>query len=109
MPWKSVETLQLKLRFVRAVLARGHRSFAAICRGFAISRRCGYRWWQRFERDGQRGLKVRNHAPCWAQSRRQRWAPRLFACRRAHPSWGALKLRWRLIGQHGAQGLPSAQ
>jgi putative transposase len=108
MPWKSIKTLQLKLSFVRAVLTR-RQSFAANCREFAISRRCGYRWWRRFQRDGQRGFQPRSHAPRAAQWLRQRWQDRVFACRRAHPSWGPLKLRWWLAQQSARKRLPSAR
>ena len=43
MPWRVMDTMLQKTRFVLAVEA-GESTFAALCASFGISRECGYRW-----------------------------------------------------------------
>jgi transposase InsO family protein len=72
-------------------------SFCELCRRFGISRKTGYKWVQRFQAQGQDGLRD--------QSRRPRHSPGLcppevaeavIATRREEPTWGGRKLRRRL-------------
>src|SRR5580692_9157098 len=55
-----------RVRFIAAVAeAEDNRSesFASVCRRFGISRRAGYKWVKRYERDGVDGLKDQPRAP----------------------------------------------
>ncbi|MCA6119894.1 helix-turn-helix domain-containing protein, partial [Bradyrhizobium sp. WSM 1738] len=51
-----------RMRFVMAVEER-QESFAAICRRFAVSRKTGYKWLERYEEEGIAGLSDRTRAP----------------------------------------------
>jgi len=93
MVWKETCAVEERLRFVMAVEA-GEESLAAICRRFGVSRRVGYKWYERYVRDGVPGLSDRSRAP----HRRPRslcaeLAAACLAVRRSHPSWGPVKVR----------------
>jgi putative transposase len=108
MPWKEFLVLEERVRFVLAV-KRKSESFVSVCRRFGISRKTGYKWWQRYQAGG---VKVLGDA-----SRRPRhrgkmhdfvWRMRLRKVRQEHPRWGAKKLR-RLLQRAFAQarGVPA--
>ena len=56
MPWKEVLPMEQRVNFVLEI-EKAERSFASVCRDFAISRRVGYKWWKRFRVEGLEGLK----------------------------------------------------
>jgi transposase InsO family protein len=92
MGWKETCAVDERMRFVIAVEKR-EDSFAAICRQFRVSRRVGYKWIARFEEDGAEGLFDRSRAPLHhSQAISDEIAGRCLAVRRAHPSWGPLKV-----------------
>ena len=92
MGWKETCAVDERMRFVIAVEKR-EDSFAAICRQFGVSRRVGYKWLARFEEAGVEGLFDRSRAPLHhSQAIAEEIAERCLAVRRAHPSWGPLKV-----------------
>ena len=93
MVWKETCAVEERLRFVLAVEA-GEETFAAVCRRFGVSRRVGYKWYARYRLEGVSGLSDRSRAP----GRRphavsDEIAAACLAVRRAHPRWGAVKVR----------------
>jgi transposase InsO family protein len=85
--------MEERMRFVMAV-ERQEESFAAICRSFGVSRRVGYKWFERYGDEGVEGLKDRSRAPLHhPQAVPERIAERCIRVRRMHPSWGPLKVR----------------
>lgn len=103
MPWNHKTKEVARWDFVAAVMKRrGAREFGAICREFGISRSCGYRWWERFRRDGRRGLVERERRPRCAQTLYDCWWPRLRKLRSKYPTWGAAKLRILLARAYAA-------
>jgi transposase InsO family protein len=81
------------MRFMLAV-ENGEESFAAICRRFDVSRRVGYKWLARYEEEGVAGLFDRSRAPQHhPQAIASKIAERCLEVRRAHPTWGPLKVR----------------
>lgn len=48
MPWKECTMIDGRIDFIHAVL-EGHRSIAAVCRDFGISRKTGYKWLNRYQ------------------------------------------------------------
>lgn len=106
MPWKEVDTVDLRREFV-ALAAQGSLSFSALCRRYGISRKTGYKWLQRHVRDGDEGLHNR--------SRRPRRQPRRSAAsleqtvlsyRWRFPAWGGRKLA-RVMRNEGQTRVPS--
>jgi putative transposase len=81
---------------------------SALCREFGYSRRIGYKWRKRFEREGLRGLKDRSRRPrrCPRQISRK-WLVRIRRLRRRHWSWGSRKLAARLRKEYRSKGIPS--
>jgi putative transposase len=92
MGWKETCAVDERMRFVIA-LEKREESFAAICRQFGVSRRVGYKWLARYEEAGIEGLLDRSRAPLHhPQAIADDLAEQCLAVRRAHPSWGPLKV-----------------
>jgi putative transposase len=93
MAWKETCAMEERMRFVDAVLD-DEESFAAVCRRFGVSRKCGYKWLWRYEEDGVEGLRERSRAPLHhGQAITAAIAEHCLAVRRAHPSWGPMKVQ----------------
>jgi len=93
MGWKETCAVDERMRFMVAV-EKGEESFAAICRRFDVSRRIGYKWRARFEEEGAAGLFDRSRAPLHhPQAIAPDIAEHCLELRRAHPTWGPLKVR----------------
>lgn len=98
-----------RLKFVKLAF-QAQRSISQLCRVFRISRKTGYQWKERFEREGRRGLFQRSARP--HRSPRQTsavWVKRIRQLRRRHRSWGSRKLAARLRHVYGAKGAPAAR
>jgi transposase InsO family protein len=95
MPWKD-DSPCARLQLVRALALEGNLS--AVCRSFGLSRRTAYRWLARYHAEGLAGLQPRSHRPKRVpQKYRSLWSERVLALRRRHRTWGASKLRSRLL------------
>lgn len=99
MPWKECNTMDERIKFV-ARLLDGH-SMAAVCQEFGISRKTGYKLFNRYKDSGVEGLQDRSRRP-------QRYANQLpfqversiLQLKRKYPNWGAPKIREKLIRQY---------
>lgn len=96
MPWKNISAETPQRSFIEAVQQRDG-SFGEVCHQHGISRQTGYKWWRRFQQEGWLGLQARSRRP---HRLGRDWPPwfrtAVAQMRRAHPSWGAKKLRWAL-------------
>ncbi len=93
MGWTETCAVEERMRFMVAI-EKGEESFAAICRRFGVSRRIGYKWLARFEAEGAAGLLDRSRAPLHhPQGIAANIAERCLEVRRAHPTWGPVKVR----------------
>jgi len=109
MSWKEISCLAKRLRFVKLVL-KAQRSMSQLCRAFGISRKTGYQWKTRFEREGCRGLRDRSSRPHRSPSQTPAvWIKRLLRMRRCHRSWGSRKLAARLRQVYRRKGSPAAR
>lgn len=61
MPWKECNRMDERLRFV-AKLLKGEK-MAVVCREFGISRKTGYKIFNRYKESGIRGLEDRARSP----------------------------------------------
>ena len=92
MGWMETCAVDERMRFVVAAQEQ-EESFAAVCRRFGVSRRVGYKWLARFEEEGAAGLFDRPRAPLHRpQSISEGIAERCLEVRRAHPTWGPIKV-----------------
>jgi transposase InsO family protein len=108
MGWTETCAVEERMRFMVAV-EKGEESFAAICRQFGVSRRIGYKWLGRFEAEGATGLLDRSRAPLHRpQAMAPNIAERCLEVRRAHPTWGPVKVRAYLERRTPKTDLPAA-
>lgn len=92
MPWLETVSMNERLKFVEEWReARYNRS--ELCARYGVSRKTGYKWVERFEEEGRRGLVDRSRAPHRCPHRIDASVAELLCeARRRHPSWGAEKL-----------------
>lgn len=96
MPWAERTLMLLRQEFVRLVEV-GRIPMSQLCQRFGISRKTGYKWVRRYQATGPAGLTNRSRRP----QHLVRQVPEgirgaVLQERRAHPAWGARKLRQRL-------------
>ena len=97
MSWQPTDTMSLKKEFIHFAQQRG-ANVSALCAGFGISRKTGYKWLRRFREAGAAGLEERPRRPRRSPGQTdEETAARITALRREHPAWGARKLRGVLI------------
>ena len=109
MSWKQITSLARRLRLVKMALQAG-QSMSRLCRSFGISRRTGYKWKARFEREGVRGLRDRSHRPHHSpQQLMVQWLSRVRRLRRKYRRWGSRKLVVALSKAYPRQKIPSAR
>ena len=108
MSWNIIRVEDQRWRFVWAALRQPARGFAALCRQFGISRRCGYKWVGRAAQFGRSGLTDRSRRP------RQRpgswpaqWRQRCLQVQQRNRRVGARKVRALLQRQWPARPVPS--
>src|SRR5437660_11067262 len=92
MPWREASPMDQRTQFIADHL-RDVRSITELCALYRVSRKTGYKWIDRYVRQGPAGLEER--------SRRPRHSPRqtaddivtaILEARRRHPHWGGKKL-----------------
>ena len=92
MPWRETSPMEERLEFIREY-ATELFTMTELAAQYGISRKTGYKWLERYDSDGARGLHDRSRRP---QNSPQATDPdlveALVAQRRRHPRWGAKKL-----------------
>ena len=108
MGWMETCAMDERMRFIVAV-ERKEEPVAALCRRFGVSRRIGYKWLGRYREDGIKGLADRSRAPLHHP---QEVSPEIARCclavRRAHPTWGPVKVRAWLMRRAPEMVWPAA-
>ena len=67
--------------------------FGELCERHGISRKTGYKWLGRYEKEGVDGLQVRSHAPLSCPHRMAgAISEAIVEVRRKHPRWGGRKI-----------------
>ena len=95
MPWKECHVEDERLRFV-ARLMEG-QPMSALCAEFGISRKTGYKIYERYKHWGLRGLTDRSRRPYrHANQLPQALEDQIVTLKREFPDWGAPKIRERL-------------
>ena len=106
MPWQEVDTVSLRVEFVR-LAQMGGLGMVELCRRYQISRKTGYKWLERVRRGGQEALRDRSRRPQHSPRRTAAQVEaQLVALRREHPAWGPRKLRW-VLGSGDQAELPA--
>ena len=92
MPWLETSPMEQRERFIHEYHS-GLYAMTELCTRYAISRKTGYKWLDRFEAAGWPGLAERSRAPHTCPHRMpEAVAALLCAARQQHPSWGPAKL-----------------
>jgi putative transposase len=95
MPWKECHVMDERLRFVARLL--DGEKMATLCAEFDISRKTGYKIFERYKDCGVDGLTDRSRRPYRHANQLppalEAWIVRL---KKEYPTWGAPKIRERL-------------
>jgi len=95
MPWKECHVVDERVRFVARLL--DGETMAALCEEFGISRKTGYKIWQRYQHTGVRGLTDRSRRPYrHANQLPMAVEKTIVRLKKEYPTWGAPKIRERL-------------
>jgi transposase InsO family protein len=96
MPWKESSVMDERMRFV--IRLKDGESMASLCREFKISRKTGYKIFERYEECGLEGLSDRSRRPYrYANQLPEQVESAIVAAKREKPNWGARKIRERLL------------
>jgi transposase len=96
MPWRECSVTDERLQFVARRLAG--ESMVELCREFGISRKTGYKVFDRYQECGVQGLTDRSRRPYrYANQLPFQVENYILNVKREHPSWGARKIRERLV------------
>ena len=98
MPWKECHVMDERVRFVARRLEG--ESMAALCAEFGISRKTGYKIFERYKDCGVTGLTDRSRRP-YRQANRlpAQVEATIVRLKREYPGWGAPKIREKLRRQ----------
>lgn len=106
MPWKECNRMDERLRFVGRLL--DGESMTAVCREFGISRKTGHKIFSRYKDCGLEGLQDRSRRPIRQANRIPFQVERtILQIKREKPSWGAPKIRDRLLRQYPSIQTPA--
>lgn len=96
MPWKECNRMDERLRFVARLL--DGEKMAVACREFGISRKTGYKIFNRYKEFGVRGLEDRSKSAYRHPNRMPFQIEKaILRIKQEHKSWGAPKIRDKLI------------
>jgi len=96
MPWKESSVMDERLRFVARLLEGEQMSF--LCREFGISRKTGYKIFDRYKEHGLEALTDRSRRPVrYANQLPQQLETAIVSLKQDKPHWGARKIRELLV------------
>lgn len=96
MPWKESSVVDERLRFVARLLEG--ETMSHLCREFGISRKTGYKIFDRYKQSGSEALNDRSRRPVrYANQLPLQIESRIIGLKRDKPHWGARKLREVLL------------
>ncbi|QSY95644.1 IS481 family transposase [Rhizobium bangladeshense] len=96
MPWKETSVMEERLRFVARLLEG--EGMSDVCRAFGISRKTGYKIFNRYKDDGLEALTDRSRRPVrYANQLPEPVEAMIVSCKKSKPHWGARKIRELLV------------
>ena len=96
MPWEECNYMDERLRLVARLL--DGEKMAAVCREFGISRKTGYKIFNRYKDIGIEGLQDRARTPYrYANQLPFQVEKTILSIKQDYPSWGAPKIRDKLL------------
>src|SRR5438046_9081099 len=98
MPWKETSVVEERLRFVARLL--DGEPMTDVCREFGISRKTGYKIFDRYKEHGLEALTDRSRRPVRYANQLPPQVEKLIVRRKQDkPHWGARKARDRLVSR----------
>jgi putative transposase len=96
MPWKECKKVDERLKFVARLL--DGEKMSHLCEEFGISRKTGYKIFERYKESGLKGLTDKSRKPChYANQLPFQVEKAILHIKKEKPTWGAPKIRERLI------------
>ena len=96
MPWKASSVMEERLRFVARLL--DGEAMTDICREFGVSRKTGYKIFDRYKEHGLTALSDRSRRPVrYANQLPQQVESLIVRLKADKPHWGARKIRELLV------------
>ena len=96
MPWKECSVMDERLRLVAQLL--DGEAMSEVCRAFGISRKTGYKIFERYKEHGLEALTDRSRRPVrYANQLPRQIESLIVAAKRDKPHWGARKIRELLV------------
>jgi transposase InsO family protein len=96
MPWNTSSVMDERLRFVARLL--DGEAMTEVCRDFGISRKTGYKVFDRYKEHGLEALSDRSRRPVrYANQLPQQLESLIVRLKREKPHWGARKIRELLV------------
>ncbi|AMN47732.1 integrase [Steroidobacter denitrificans] len=96
MPWKECSVMEEPLRFVARLL--DGEGISEVCREFGISRKTGYKIFNRYKDEGLEALSDRSRRPVrYANQLPEQIERAIVTAKKDKPHWGARKIRELLV------------
>jgi transposase InsO family protein len=96
MPWKASSVMEERLRFVARLL--DGEPMTGLCQEFGISRKTGYKIFDRYKEHGLEALTDRSRRPVrYANQLPHQVESLILSLKREKPHWGARKIRELLV------------
>ncbi len=96
MPWKESSVMEERLRFVARLL--DGEGMSEVCRCFGISRKTGYKIYNRYKEQGLEALCDRSRRPVrYANQLPEQLEHMIVRLKQEKPHWGARKIRELLV------------
>ena len=96
MPWKASSVMDERLRFVARLL--DGEAMTNVCREFGVSRKTGYKIFDRYKEHGLTALSDRSRRPVrYANQLPQQVESLIVRLKADKPHWGARKIRELLV------------
>lgn len=104
MPWEEKTVEKNRNDFVMECIS-GEKNMSELCRKYNITRKTGYKWFERFKTD--QSLSDKSHRPFHTPNKTLDNIEQLILeARGAHPAWAARKLK-RYLENNGETNLPA--
>jgi transposase InsO family protein len=108
MPWRESCAMDERMRFI-VDYGSADWTMSELCERYAVSRKTGYKWLERYRLDGAEGLLERSRAPhAHGRATAEPLAAAIVGLRRERPSWGPRKIIAKLSAQAPEVIWPSA-
>jgi putative transposase len=100
MPWKKSEPMEQRIEF--GLKAMRTLNFRALCQEYGISAKTGYKWKERFLREGIAGMAEESRRP-WSSPEQlaEEKVCEIVRLKLAHVNWGPRKIRELYLRRHG--------